>query len=82
MKEKSQTKRRVRRFQVPKTCYFCVEKKDPTFIDSTTLQRFLSERGKIVGRVRSGICAKHQRRLTVAIKHARHLALLPFLVRI
>lgn len=42
------------------------------------LQKFTSDRGKLYGRIRTGICAKHQRRLTSAVKHARHLALLPF----
>jgi small subunit ribosomal protein S18 len=42
------------------------------------LRRFLSERGKIKGRRKSGTCAKHQRRLAIAIKRARHLALIPY----
>lgn len=60
-------------------CMFCVEKKVPNYEDVEVLKRFVSERGKIVGRLRNGNCALHQRRLTVAIKHARHLALLPFI---
>jgi small subunit ribosomal protein S18 len=75
------TRKPMRRIQVPKTCYFCTEKKEPNYADTEVLRRFLTERGKIIGRARSGICAKHQRRLTSAIKHARHLALLPFIVR-
>ncbi|MBI1982135.1 MAG: 30S ribosomal protein S18 [Candidatus Levybacteria bacterium] len=62
----------------PKNCSFCKEKKEPWFSEVEVLSRFVTERGKIIGRERSGICAKHQRRLTRAIKHARHLALLPF----
>lgn len=62
----------------PKECSFCKEKKEPGFLEVEVLGRFLTERGKIIGRERSGICAKHQRRLTLSIKHARHLALLPF----
>jgi small subunit ribosomal protein S18 len=46
--------------------------------DSGMLRRYLTERGKIKGRRKSGTCAKHQRKLAVAIKRARHLALLPF----
>jgi small subunit ribosomal protein S18 len=42
------------------------------------LRRFISDRGKIVARRKTGTCARHQRRLAVAIKRARHLALLPF----
>lgn len=51
---------------------------EPDFKEVANLSRFLSERGRIVGRDRSGTCAKHQRGLTVEIKRARHLALLPF----
>jgi small subunit ribosomal protein S18 len=67
-----------RRLVTPKTCYFCQEKKQPTYLETDKLQKFVSERGKIVGRVRSGLCSAHQRGLTFAVKHARHLALIPF----
>jgi len=73
--------RRIKKNIVPKKCYFCEEKKEPTCLDATSLKKFLTERGKIIPRSRNGLCAKHQRHLTVSIKHARHLALLPFLVR-
>lgn len=66
----------------PKTCYFCDAKKSPWFSDVESLKLFTTERGKILGRTKSGICAKHQNQLTDAIKQARHLALLPFMVRI
>jgi small subunit ribosomal protein S18 len=66
---------------VPKECYFCSEKKEPTFEDVATLQRFLTERGKIIPRSRNGLCAKHQNSLTLNVKHARFLALLPFIIR-
>lgn len=66
---------------VPKECYFCVEKKEPTFEDTQVLQRFLTERGKIIPRSRNGLCAKHQNALALNAKYARHLALLPFLIR-
>lgn len=65
---------------VPKKCYFCEEKKLPWFSDSEVLRRYITERGKIVGRSRSGICAIHQRKLSAAIKQARHVSLLPFIV--
>ena len=68
-----------RKITVPKDCYFCKEEKTPWYSDVSSLQRFVTERGKIIPRSRSGICAKHQRRLTSAIKHARHLALIPFM---
>ena len=81
MAAKKNTRPQRRKIAVPKQCYFCVEKKDPTYSDTSSLQKFTTERGKILGRVRTGICAKHQRDLTSSIKHARHLALLPFIVR-
>ncbi len=64
-----------------KECFFCKEKKTPSYMDVSVLQRYMTERGKIVGAVRSGVCALHQRRLASAIKHARHLALLPFVAQ-
>ncbi|MEK9207652.1 MAG: 30S ribosomal protein S18 [Patescibacteria group bacterium] len=66
---------------VPKACYFCTDKKEPTFEDTGTLQRFLTERGKIIPRSRDGLCAKHQKSLAKNVKYARHLALLSFVVR-
>lgn len=65
----------------PKECSFCKDKKEPKFSDATTLKKFLTERGKIIGRSRNGLCPKHQKELTLAVKHARHLALLPFVDR-
>ena len=62
-----------------KVCNFCVEKMD--FVDYkevSRLRRFISERGKILPRRVTGTCARHQRRLTVALKRARAIALLPF----
>jgi small subunit ribosomal protein S18 len=49
--------------------------------DVKLLQRFLSSYGKIESRKRTGSCLKHQRRLAIALKRARHIALLPFVVR-
>ncbi len=74
-------KRRIQKTNAPKTCYFCDEKKQPAFSDIAVLQRFITERGKIVSRVRNGLCSNHQKALTVEVKRARHLALLPFIVR-
>lgn len=67
-----------RKIVVPKSCFFCKEKKTPWYSDVASLQKFVTERGKLLGRTRTGLCAKHQRRLTSAVKHARLLALLPF----
>lgn len=70
-----------RKITVPKECYFCKEKKMPSYTDASTLGRFVTERGKIVGRVRNGLCAMHQKALTSEVKYARHLALMSFVVR-
>jgi small subunit ribosomal protein S18 len=78
MKKQIRKKRRV--ITVPKDCYFCKEKSVPTYRDTTVLQKFITDRGKIVARTRSGLCAKHQRRLTSSVKYARHLALLSFVI--
>jgi small subunit ribosomal protein S18 len=75
------TTRRTKVHQTPKKCSFCTDQKNPHFADVSVLYRFLSDRGKIFGRARSGLCATHQRKLTHSIKHARHLALLPFIIR-
>jgi len=64
-----------RKFSVPKVCFFCSEKKEPSFWEIGTLQKFLTERGKIIPASRSGLCLKHQKRVGFSIKHARHLAL-------
>ena len=46
--------------------------------DFNTLRRYLSDRGKIEPRRKTGTCARHQRQLSIALKRARHIALLPF----
>jgi small subunit ribosomal protein S18 len=62
-----------------KVCAFCLEKtKVIDYKDVGTLRRFVTERGKIKNRRKTGTCARHQRRLAIAIKRARHVALLPF----
>ena len=62
-----------------KVCSFCVDKLGPIdYKDVPRLRRYLSERAKIVPRRVTGTCARHQRQLTVAIKRARHLGLLPY----
>jgi small subunit ribosomal protein S18 len=63
----------------PKVCQFCVEKtKKIDYKSPEQLRRFVSDRGKIRPRRQTGTCARHQRHLAIAIKRARHLALLPF----
>lgn len=62
-----------------KVCSFCVDKVETIdYKDIAKLRRFLSERAKILPRRVTGTCAHHQRELTIAIKRARHLALLPY----
>lgn len=63
----------------PKICQFCADKNaviDYKLVDM--LRRFVTEEGKIRPRRQTGTCARHQRELARAVKHARHLALLPF----
>jgi small subunit ribosomal protein S18 len=66
---------------VARNCQFCDNKTIPDYKDTSILAKYMSERGKLLGRARTGICSKHQRLLTTAIKRARHLAFLPFIVR-
>ena len=62
-----------------KVCTFCVDKTETIdYKDINKLRKYVTERGKILPRRISGNCAKHQRELTVAIKRARNIALLPF----
>ncbi|MBX5445107.1 MAG: 30S ribosomal protein S18 [Sphaerobacter sp.] len=62
-----------------KVCAFCMDNIDEVdYKDIGRLRRYISERGKIEPRRQTGTCAKHQRSLAVAIKRARHVALLPF----
>ena len=62
-----------------KVCGFCVDKLEHVdYKDVVRLRRFINERGKMLPRRMTGNCAGHQRQLTVAIKRARVLALLPF----
>ena len=71
--------RRARYVPRPKVCFFCrdniqtIDYKDPA-----KLSGYISDRGKIEPRRKTGTCARHQRVLTTAIKRARHLALLPY----
>jgi small subunit ribosomal protein S18 len=71
-----------KRFQRRKFCRFCADK--VVFIDYKdikTLKSYMTERGKLLSRKMTGTCSEHQRELTVAIKRARTIALLPFMER-
>ena len=82
MPKKKRSIRKPVKNLAPKECFFCKEKKEPTFADSQMLSRFTTERAKIIPSLRSGLCSKHQSKTAVEIKRARHLALLPFVVKI
>ena len=63
-----------------KVCAFCVDKvENIDYKDIAKLRRYMSERAKIVPRRVTGTCARHQRQLTVAVKRARHLAMLSYI---
>ena len=61
-----------------KVCVFCGKDNTIDYKDTAKLKRYVSERGKILPRRITGNCAKHQRALTVAVKRARHVALMPY----
>ena len=63
-----------------KVCVFCGKDNTMDYKDTAKLKKYVSERGKILPRRITGTCAKHQRALTVAVKRARHVALMPYTV--
>jgi len=72
-------KRKKRVYHRRKVCRFCADANIAIdYKDPKTLRHFVTERGKIIPRRISGTCARHQRKLTTAIKRARTIALLPF----
>ena len=75
-------KKFVKKYPVKTDCVYCNEKKAVDYKEVDLLKTFLSDRGRILSRSHSGICAKHQRRLAKALKRARYLGLLPFLSKI
>ncbi|MDO8503433.1 MAG: 30S ribosomal protein S18 [bacterium] len=79
-KQQKKTEERVQRQPRNLSCPFCEGEKIPSYKEAGVLARFLNDRGRIIARSRSGVCSKHQRKLTHQIKRARHLALLPFTV--
>ena len=71
--------RRRRHFGRRRVCAFCVDKASVVdYKDAVKLRRYLSDRARIEPRRKTGTCAKHQRWLAIALKRARHLALLPY----
>ncbi len=75
------SKSRIRRGR-PKVCMFCAERAEwVDYKDLTVLRRFINDRGRIKTRGATGACAQHQRDIAVAIKTAREMMLLPYVVR-
>ena len=71
--------RRGRFVRAPRVCPFCKAKVSAIdYKQSDSLRRYVTERGKIKARRKIGTCARHQRMLAIAIKRARHIALLPY----
>ncbi len=65
-----------------KQCHFCVNNiKEIDYKDGHTLRRFVNSYGKILPKKRTGVCSKHQRKLAIAVKRSRVMALLPFVSR-
>lgn len=80
---KEDSEKTVRKFRKPiakkKVCAFCVDKNNTIdYKDGNKLKRYITENGKILPRRQTGVCARHQRELAVAIKRARVMAILPF----
>ena len=74
---KKDRSRRVRK----RVCTFCVDKVEGIdYKDIQKLRKLITERGKILPRRVSGNCAKHQRQVTISIKRARNIALLPYVI--
>lgn len=82
MIKKRKPSRIVKKIKLNEKCPFCQNRTKPDYKEADILKKFISERGKIIGRDYGGTCAGHQRQLTKEIKKARFLALLPFINQI
>lgn len=80
--DRKSDRRSDRRPQRKRVCQFCVDKVEPNYKEFDRIRRFMTERGKIISRSRTGNCEKHQRRLARSIKQARYMALVPFSVSV
>lgn len=69
---------KVKKSAHKKTCYFHDTGTEPYYRDVEVLSKFISERKKIIPAIYTGLCSRHQRKISKTIKQARHLALLPF----
>lgn len=79
MRPQRQMRKRLR--PVATACPFCEGKFEPDYKDIGMLGKYVSERGKLVARSKTGLCSKHQRHLTTEVKRSRFVALMPFVVR-
>lgn len=82
-KEKREARDKTRRFgarvsRIRSRCYFCEKEIEPDFRQEEILIRFLTKRGKIRPRSRSGMCSRHQRALSLEVRRGRNLGLLPY----
>lgn len=77
-KKDAKKRRRMIEVAVPLNCPFCKAKTEPDYKEVEALAKYLNDRAKIQGKSKTGICSKHQRRISLAVKRARHLALLPY----
>ena len=68
----------IRKQTRAKNCPLCKSDTQVDYKDAPALKKYISERGKILGRARTGICAAHQRQVTRSVKRARYMAILPF----
>lgn len=77
--EKTAAPKKYKKISRKKVCQFCVDHmSEIDYKDVAKLKRYITEKGKILPRRQTGTCAEHQRTLTVAIKRAREMALLPY----
>ena len=77
--EEKAAPKKYKKMSKKKVCQFCVDHSDEIdYKDVVRLRRYITEKGKILPRRQTGTCAEHQRALTVAIKRAREMALLPY----
>ena len=77
--DKERNERPGRRKARKKVCHFCADRVEASdYKDVAKLRKFVSERAKILPRRATGTCAKHQRELTIAVKRARQIALIPY----
>lgn len=76
--ERPESAARRRQGRRRKVCVFCGKDNVIDYKDANKLKKYVSERGKILPRRVTGTCAKHQRAITVAVKRARHMAIMPY----